>query len=250
MEHYFPEIFLLGFKESLNPYALCVPLFLLVFLSRAGDSYKKVFFIGLTYSLLSAISCGLMYSGFFDFFLSKKSIVISMTWIYLVIGLFFVVYALLNFRDWLKLHSAKKNYNFFLKMPAFLGISDERLLNCDKKKTRKNKLPQRIIFYSMVFFVGSLLSVSQNIWPMDIYIYRLFAFYLSKGYYAYVFLFYGVYAVACVSPLFFLWFCVLRMIKVFEKKPVSKKFISYYKIIVSAIYLSIGIGLFYLYFLK
>lgn len=230
-------VFTMGFMDSINPFWLATILFFVLFLSTTGHTRSRVIFIGLLFMVSAGMMQYLLVRGFGDHLLTRALILNVINYYYLLAALIFFIIGGLNLADW---WGYKKLYNvdrFRLKLPVFLRRQEGKPKGGD---VRAYLNMMKSLFLAVL--AGMTFTFTASIAPQDEYIYILHSHLLANRDTAFVNGSYILYSLGFVIPLAVIWALIVGLTTRQEKGPV---FISYYKGISAAVFLSTGLSLAY-----
>ena len=235
---YFIQSVNIGIKNSITPYALLTVLIFvyLLFLIKKDKLPINIFCIFFIAGYMLG-SCGLIF-GIFDVLLKDNLFNRIIQIADLLVGGFFVWVGLVNLNGWWRL---KKNNAFNqLVVKTLLFFSEETVKGKQLNWFRRNTL--RLGSFSW----GMLAALLGSAWPPDKDLYLMVGFLVngnntSKGFSGIL-----IYSFVQAWMLFLVWFLLSYIRKSDSSKLWIEKRISLIKISGAAVFLAVGLGIFYL----
>lgn len=221
-------VLLAGLIDGINPCALSMLLFFIMYLTINLNKKVNIFFIGIMFATGTFIAYFLSGIGIIKI-INLVSIIKSIKiTIYLLLTIFSFVLAYLNFLDFLE----AKKYN----------ISKIRLQLSDKNKEFIMNLIKKITTYKSQYIIslilGFVLTLSELLCTGQIYLYFLISIsnfdYLNKVFYLFVF------NIGFVTPILLITFILQKGKEVMELSNVLFEKLWVIKIITSILMLFIG----------
>ena len=241
----FWKIFLQGLEDSFQPIPLTTLLLFFIFLSSTGCSRLRVFFAGVCFIL--TILCGnlLLILGGFDLFLNDPVLMQAIRIAYLILALTFIILGVLYFWDWIQYKRRQGAYSGIIQRAVFLK---------EWNRTRKGKLNLLMdILWATIgaIALGFLVTILSSASPQDYGTFINFLEVLSTQGKKTAFLSLGMYSFAFIAPILFVWVSILGVMSSSKINAILNTTVamSFTRIVSSAIFLSMGMGLGYM-FLK
>ncbi len=222
--------FSVGIKDGFNPCSLVSILLFYMLLSRVGHTRKHIWVAGSFFILASLIVTFLSVLGGYDEALNFPGVSKGIRIIYVVLGGILSVKGIEHFLDWMRFKQGKDTQRFILKLPVFA-----RQLEGVKK-------PNIFFLIFSSAFYGWFATLLGLIYPKNEYVFILFSHMMAGENKRFALASLGFYSLFFILPLVGVWWMVMRM-KGNEK---SDNFVSKLKIVSSAIFLSVGLGILYL----
>ncbi len=247
MISFLAQAYIYGLKQCINPCSLAIILFFVFHVSLIGTSYKRIIYQGIGFLLVIGVMSTYIAAGAFDFIILRKSLQIYFQYSYFIVGILFVLYSLLNFADWFQIRVKKKTSDgLLIKLPDYFTsfANAERIHTSFFLRMREASV---IVLGHLIAFG---LIICQVIWPADVDLYRIYISLLSGGYQQHIFLFFGFYSFGYLFLFIIVWLTILLIANKNKGKSLSLKMIAFYKILISSLYLSVGIGLIYHFFYR
>ncbi|VAX35428.1 hypothetical protein MNBD_UNCLBAC01-627 [hydrothermal vent metagenome] len=232
------SVFVLGLEAAINPLALTTFLLFYRYLADVGKTKKLIIFAGLFFILAVFLVCFLSTIGFGDYIFRQSIILMTVRGIYLSIASVLITFGFLNFIDWRLYWQSQDIKSCRLKAPVFWGE--------EQKSVKSAKAFFNILYRIFIsFIVGAVLMLLVLVWPQDEQIFVIFSSVVAKTESKFAILLLVVYSVAFVLPLVCVWVMVLWVAFNQKAQTLLEKFVSQRKIIFSAIFFSVGLGLMY-----
>ena len=247
MFNYLAKAYIYGLMEGFNPYGLVLGLYFVIYLAFVGRTFFNVIMNGFIFLVSIAIFYGFMAAGIFDLLILRQEIINIFQYVCLCVGCLYLIFGLLNLYDWSRLRKMSDTSRLLVGVPSFLRVGG---VSRDRAPEVLKHFQQAVIIF-VGHLLGWLLVLSQTIWPVDTYIYRLFFIFLSEGLHRFSTLFFGFYGLGYVFFLTLIW---LGVCWVSQNKrgqlTRDNRFLSFFKIITSALFISVGIGVIYIFIMQ
>ena len=228
--------FKVGVNDAINPCGFATVLVFIYYLSAIGYTQKRVFWFGLLFILSSVAAHFGLTIGFFDPIVTSSLVLLLLRAFYFLLTSAFLVLGVLNIMDRWQYEKYSDVRRFRCKVPAFLKDLE------NEKPYHKIKTFLVIVeFILLALVVGILVTVCSSLYPQREYIFIVHSYLMAGGNGRFAFASFFQYAVASTWPLVVAWAAVLCLNMARKKK----KAILYYKTILSALFLSVGVGLGY-----
>lgn len=231
------EVLVGGFYDVANPCNGAAIIIFLIYLSILGKSQARVFNLGLLYCLVAWCAHMTALLGAWDGFLTWDVFLIAVRWFYTVLGGVFIILGVLELGDWRRQKSHNMPVKFTLRRPAFLAVLEEN-------KPKKSfvwffKTVGLGLLTALISFLGAVLSTA---FPQDEIIYIIHSDMMARGSVGFALSAFALYSLVMVAPMVGAWLMVRQLS---STQRGHLRTVSFYKLIVSALYLSIGVGLGY-----
>lgn len=238
--HYFTffPAFSLGLKDSLSPCAVVTIFVFLIFLSRCGYSKKAIRVFGAFFIVAALLTNVSNVMGFFDAWFLCPDFIYAVRLAYIILAICFLVLGYVQFRDWIKYKKNQDTNTFTIKPPIFLNVASGSV-------TRTRKF---LLFLSSIF-LGSGFTLLSSYWPQDYYLSVLANYWYAGNQVMPIFILMFCYSAGFVFLLFLWWIFILYMAGSQAMKNLLNRYTGFLKILFSSLFLSIGLGLGFL-FLK
>ena len=230
-----------GIKDSFNPFTLATILLFIFYLLNIGQGRKVVFPAGLCFFLSFVVINAQLNMGMLDRLIMNEKAMLALRLIYGFGAFVLFVRGVIHGMDWWE-YKKKNNGNLFkIQLPYFL-IKEEGAVTAVNVYT-KNPHPIKVILLSS--FLGTLVSLSLAIWPQDYRFLVTFSTTISNGVQETIPVFF-LYGVGFVFPFVIAWLLLLTVLSSNSLRQELQRRISLLKILVSATFFSVGIGVFVL----
>lgn len=229
--------FSLGAEDGFNINSLSLTLLFFFFLIYIVRTRKNIIFCGLLCMVLQLVTLTSMVHGNFDIFLSQENVYSYIRILCGLLGLIFLIIGFLYFRDWWQVRLGNNSQRQWIKFPAIRTINErsEGGLIVD-------------VFVSFFYWIlsmlfGGIIVFMSSYAVQDYTMFIMLIDSISKerinfGEQAIL-----IYAVAYLFPTFVLW--IIAGIYAFNEKfqKYIERSVSIVKIVLSAIFISFGVGL-------
>ncbi len=238
----------LGINDSLNPYGLSIVLLFLVFLSFYGRAPGHVIISGLFLALSLSLVTFISIVRGYDIWLESaavNTVVRILSW---GMAAVFVWLGFMSFSDWWRgkkdgrAGSAEINH-----LPVFLGACPaHHAVSCSGRGVLRDFVGLMIISV----LLGTLGTVLGSLWPKSQHLYLSYYSLVTAGRPQATVLFLGFYSLASAFCVVVMWLVVLSISYSERMKGILIKAVSFVRITSSAVLLSMGLGLLYLFFYR
>ena len=227
------QAFGIGLEEALNPYALTNLLLFMSLVGKYGRDVKRVFVFGFVFVVCSISTKSFISAGDWDVLLGIPITDYFLKHVYLFLGLYLIFVSVLYFRGWQ--NKKLQNQTFLKQWPVFDGSQEV-----------KRKAMFRIAIAAI--FWSSIVTLLGSIWPQTYYLFNLFYQFFEQHHFLLAYVPFIVYSIAFFVPMIVVWLLILWMVKKFQKTFFTERSFSMLMIVLSALYLAVGLGGVYLYF--
>ncbi|OGX39454.1 MAG: hypothetical protein A3G91_03965 [Omnitrophica WOR_2 bacterium RIFCSPLOWO2_12_FULL_50_9] len=238
----------LGINDSLNPYGLSIVLLFLIFLSFYGCAPGHVIISGLFLTLSLSLMIFLSIVRGYDIWL--ESAVMNTAVRILSLGMAAVLggFGFISFSEWWR---GKKDSRAggagVNRLPVFLGAYPaHNAVPC----SRRGVLREFVSLIIVSVLLGTLGTVLGSLWPKSQHLYLSYYSLMTAGRPQAVILFLGFYSLASAFCVVVVWLVVLSISYSERIKGILIKAVSFVRITSSAVLLSMGLGLLYLFFYR
>jgi hypothetical protein len=221
----------LGIKDSITPYVLSALLVLNVFLYILRKRPLSISLICGAFISGYILVHALLTMGVYDRFLKIAIFQSVIRWSNLLLGIVFIVIGIVHLRDWWML---KKNKDADLN----ISLREEAGLISEKAKVKT------FLSIAAVFFIGQVVALLGSGWAPDKNFYVNLEYAVEGNQIGSMLAFTFAYSFFSAWLLWFLWIFVVSVR--LKNKEFWVKNVSLLKIILSSIFLSVGIGISYL----
>ena len=237
------DAFLTGVRDSVNPFALALILLFLLAVYLWAFTLKRVLvFCGFTFLGIVASQI-VLFNGLWQETIKSEFFWQTLKLSCLVISIILICVGIINFLDWVRLKKGVSSSNLLLKFSCPVQFK------VDKAELIANFSGESHGFVWMFFmavfclFIGVVMGTALFIWPQSYYIYLLAIDALSNMSQKASFLVAVCYACAIGLPYIFV--AVSRMPQVCSSSAVGfcLRYLSTIKIVLSAIFLAMGLVL-------
>ena len=241
----FLPAFFTGFIACFSPYALANLLVFFIVLSVFARKKRQVLLLGLCFFISVLCSKNLFFNEFVFFHFSNKRTISIIRSLDKIIAFAFIVIGAVSFFDWI---SIKKNFvkaSSFIKLPAFLKFSDKdgSKNSAVKYEGCKDGGKFKVVLIFSVF-LGFFLTLMESIWPQDYLFFVQNILLQTEGEHFILNCRLVIYAMFFASPILFFCAAIIKVSNSVKMTFFIIGNISFYKILVSAVYLSMGVALF------
>jgi len=228
----------LGLKESLNPCTVTAVLIFWILLTSRCRTKFQVLIVGTFFLLSSFLTHFCLVFGAFDKFLSLSYINEIISYFYLALGGGFLVWGFLHLTEWWKYKRGGSETSWVGYYPSFLRPQE----GSDEKKWFV--FVKYGLMSSILGFVTVLFSI---VWPQNYYLFVMYYSVMSGTNILVGFLSILLYSFGIVVPMLIFWLAIIYMINLPRISDWMKRNLSFLKIVTSAIYLSCGWGLIFVF---
>jgi len=235
------QILVFGLKDSWNPYALSVICLFVLWISIWRASGITHFFMMVIFILTYAILTFLLNLGYFSFIYATPWINNSIFVLNWIVPTILVIMGGIIFVDWMRM---KKSFEGNVIVPLLgLNPASGAIIRERGQLAQINvrKLDGHLIFISSLFALICALQVST--WPFNTDILPYFMEHAKEGNVMEGMVLLGVYLGANIF-LLILSCAALSLVRKRSGQKYQEKYISYFRIVLSALCLATGVGLF------
>lgn len=242
--------FFAGLQDSTNPCALTTLVIFAIFIFYFGDTRRKIFWLGLGFILATFNTWLAIIMGRFDQILVLPAVSQILKVIYLTIAMVFIALAYLNLKDWWSFLKTKDIHSMKIKLP----LTVERLYNYSKTKI-VNPLPSakktsKMKMFFSAYIAGFLLTFLGSMWPPHQNVLLILYSFGLQGNLSEALFITALYGLAFVLPLIIAFILLWRFGGVPGIVSNGDRLISRIKIISSAVLLSMGLGIIYIFVIR
>ena len=226
-----------GLGDSINPCNFATLLIFIIILSHIAYTPLRIIILGGLFIGLAGGVQWLSVTGLWDQLLTAKIILDAMRIGYLLIAAAFLFLGIMHILDWWRYKREHDTNCFKLQLPVFFR---------NKSENSPLKFWKKVLAFmsnvSLIFVAAIFMSFIGAVYPQSEYMYIVHSFLVSGGGREFARQSFGLYSLAMVLPLIITWFVIL-FLALWKKR--GAKIISYYKGILSALFISTGLGLGY-----
>ena len=233
-------ILYLGIKNSVNPCALTTILVFQLFIRQFGYNRSIVLRSGAIFITTVLAIYVLLTFGFLDQFLGQMAVQNSIFITYWVLSIMFIVVGGIHFVDWIRFQKSNNLNSFIIRVPDFLTQKDTNTAVVGEHKNLSDK-----IFLGSTVILAIVLALLASLWPQDSYIYISSYYLASRGKQILGLLSFVFYGLGYVAPLLVIWSTIFYITRSQKRIEHLLKSVSLIKIILSALFISVGAGLIY-----
>ena len=240
-----------GVRDGFNPCALSTILVFLLFVSWFGSTQRRVFPFGLFFILATMRVNYQLLRGQYDRFLIRPGVNDVLHGFTLCLGLVFMVIGVVYFIHWTRGGKARMTSRWLLRLrrPAFLKEPFQENDAGLKREERceKNAILKWIILAILSSGLATVIAGWGSQWPQSYWVIATYYFLIQGGDFSSGALFAFLYSVSFALPLFTAWLSIILIARRHKTRPFSERSMAYLRISLSAVFLSTGIGLVYLF---
>lgn len=243
MFSFWPPV-LFGLQDAINPCGLASFIIFITFLSVIAKTRKRLIGCGLVVILIAGAVKALFVLGGFDELLQETFVFDMIRWMYAGLAVIFIICGIGHFKDWLVYKKSQKIESFIFKIPSYLKESFSGSIK--KQNTRIKNIFFIIGLFLLSAVIGFFMAIMESVLGHD---YALFIDLFKQGHTKFSLILTLI--LFSASSWILMIVALVGMLWVFSSRKVQTVFlewISLWKIILSAIYLSVGWGLLYSFF--
>jgi len=226
-----------GLGDSVNPCNFATLLIFVTILSYIAHTPLRIIIFG---GLFIAFAGGIQLLsvwGLLDQMLTQPIILDVIRIGYLLTAAVFLFLGIMHILDWWRYKQQSDTKCFKLPLPVFFR---------NKSEDHQLKLWKKVLIFSLnlclVAFSAFIMSFIGTVYPQSKYMFVVHSFLMAGGDRGFAQQSFSVYSLAMILPLIIAWFVILCL-ALWKKRGV--KIVSYYKGILSALFISTGLGLGY-----
>lgn len=231
----FVPVVMSGLGDSINPCNFTTLLIFIMILSRIGYTPIRIVVYGGLFICFAGGVQFLSVLGSWDQLLTLPIVLDVLRFGYLLTAAAFLYFGVVHILDWQRYKKDNDTKHFKLQLPVFFQDLAE---NCPPMKLKR--ILAVIQNISFVGFAAISMSLVGAVYPQNEYVFIVHSFLMSGGDRGFVYQNFSLYVFAMVLPLILAWVTILSLAL---RKKHSAKIISYYKGILSALFIATGIGL-------
>lgn len=243
MFSFWPPVFF-GLQDAINPCGLASLIIFISFLSVVAKTRKRLIWCGLIVILAAGMAKAVFVLGEFDALLQQTFVFDMIRGLYLVLSFVFIFCGIVHFKDWTGYKRDQKKEAFIFKVPTYFKEDFSAIVKVPAKKIKIIFLTLGLFLLSVI--IGFFMAVMESLLGHD---YALFVDFFRQGHTA-ISLIFSLILFSVSSWFLMVGFWIL-LIWFFSSQKFRKSIIesvSFIKILSSAIYLSSGLGLLYVFF--
>lgn len=246
MSGYVLSAIALGINDSLNPYGFSIVLIFLIFLSFYGCTPGQVTVSGLSLTLSLSLATFLSIVRGYDIWLESAVVNTAVRLLSLGVAAVLGGFGLMSFSEWWRgKKDSRASSAGVNRLPVFLGAYPaHNAVPCSKRGVLKESVS--LIIISVL--LGTLGTILGSLWPKSQDFYLSYYFLMTAGRLQATILFLGFYSLASAFCVVVVWLVVLSISYSEKMKGIFIKAVSFVRMASSAVLLSMGLGLLYLFF--
>jgi hypothetical protein len=230
-----------GLEDGINLCGWATVLTLFYTITRWANSLRQIYSLGFSFIFGCFLTKILIILGSFDPQLNEPQTIIVIRASYLVLAVLFIACGVRYFIDWRNYRFVSVDSKFLIPLPVFLSS------NGNPKDVLGSRRFLRVflgLIKSFSFFIfGFAFAFLEAAFMHDYHMFLRVLHFAARGQVSVAIMNILLYLLGALLPLLILWMSMVWLMKRRVSNPPSVKFISLYKIVCSALYLSVGAGL-------